>query len=337
MRRARAALAALALLGATALARPAEAVIVERVVAIVGDEPIFLSQLRERAKPQLLYIQANVQREEERKAARSNVMKGLLQTMIEESLIEQAASRARVTIRPDEVEAALADVARRQGVGVPALLEGLEQQGVDEQDFRDQLRRELLAKLMLERRIPPRVRFSDGEYQAMFSKLQRQERRQQAYKPAWIVLRLLPGSSPEALAERRALARSLADRARRGEDFAELARRYSDDTSTREAGGDLGERAPAGSPAARAGRLPTLAPVFESALLALEPGGVSDPVEAGDFVAVLKLERREPSRYRSLQAAKRELEARLMIDYRIKALKRYLDELKNRSHVEVRL
>ena len=41
------------------------------------------------------------------------------------------------------------------------------------------------------------------------------------------------------MAEREALAQDIVRRARAGEDFVGLAKRYSDDSATRDAGGDL--------------------------------------------------------------------------------------------------
>jgi len=73
------------------------------------------------------------------------------------------------------------------------------------------------------------------------------------------------GSGPDADAEARARAQELRARVRRGEDFAELARQYSDDVATRDKGGDLGDF----------GRGTMLA-AFEDVAFRLQPGEVSE-------------------------------------------------------------
>ncbi len=73
------------------------------------------------------------------------------------------------------------------------------------------------------------------------------------------------GPGPEADAEARAKAEGLLDRLRAGEDFAELARRYSDDAATAAKGGDLGDF----------GR-GTMLSAFEQVAFGLKPGQLSD-------------------------------------------------------------
>ena len=79
------------------------------------------------------------------------------------------------------------------------------------------------------------------------------------------------------LADVQAQAESIAAEARGGADFAELARRYSEDEGTREAGGDLG-RITRGQ----------MVPEFEGAAFALEQDEVSDPVTSMFGVHVIK-------------------------------------------------
>ena len=79
------------------------------------------------------------------------------------------------------------------------------------------------------------------------------------------------------LAEVQAQAESIVAEARNGADFAELARRYSEDEGTRDAGGDLGRITPG-----------QMVPEFESAAFALEQDEVSDPVTSMFGVHVIK-------------------------------------------------
>lgn len=317
---------------------PAHAVIVERVVAVVGDRPILLSELRSRAKPFLLQVQAKVPPGPQQAAAESQVLKELIQKVIDEELETQAADKAKVTVTMEELDAAIRNVAQMQGMTMAELIhEARARSGMTEQEYREEIRRQILEGKMLQLRVKGRVRITEEDVKAMYERSVKEERKKREYHASWIVLRILPGSSREALAERRALAVEVVRRARKGEDFAALARSYSDDTSTRPEGGDLGIRAPQGTQAAASGKRAVLAPELENVVMALEPGEISEPVEAGDALVILSLQSRQASRYTTYDAGKQEMLQRLQTDILEKAKRKWLEELKAKSHLDVRL
>ena len=116
-------------------------------------------------------------------------------------------------------------------------------------------------------------------------------------------------------------ARELAGRARAGADFAQLVRQNSDHEQTRDSGGDLEVRAPAGSPLLRNRRYRTLAAPLEKVARGLELGEVSAPFRYQGAVVVLKLTNRQPSRFPSYQAARREM-ARLVQNKKLEQVKK---------------
>lgn len=332
-------LALAGLITAVSLAAPlAHAVVSERIVAVVGDHAILLSDLRQRARPFLRQIQAKVPPGAQQAAAESQLFRELIQKMVDEELERQAAERANVRVTSEEIQNAFRNIAAAERMTVEELFRvARTTSGLTEQEYRDEIRRQILEGKMLQLRVRGRVRITEQDVQSTFHRLVREELRMREYHPAWIVLRILPGSSAEAIEERRALAAALAARARAGEDFAALAQQFSDDTATRDAGGDLGIRAPQGSQAAVTGKRGVMAPELETALMAIEPGGVTDPIRVGDAFVVMKLLSRQPSRFTTLEAARPEILQRLQAEILEKAKVKWLDELKRGTHVEIRL
>jgi len=262
----------------------------------------------------------------------------MLEKMIDERLESQAASRANITISHEEVENAFRNIAAAQGITTADLFrEAKARSGLTEQEYRDEIRRQILEGKMLQLRVKGRVRITEDDVKGMYERTLRDEKRRRDYHPAWIVLQIMPGSSPEAVADRKALAAELVTRARAGEDFAMLAQAYSDETATRDTGGDLGIRAPQGSPQALSGQRQMLAPEFENALMPLEPGQVTDPIQVQRGIVIMKLVSRQPSRYTTYEAAKNEMVQRLQTEILEKAKRKWLDELKKRTHLDVRL
>ncbi len=238
----------------------------------------------------------------------------------------------------EELDGAIKNVAQSQNMSVPELVhEARLRSGMTEQEYREEIRRQILEGKMLQLRVKGRVRITEEDVKVMYEKTVREERKKREYHASWIVLRILPGSSREALTERRSLAADLVRRARKGEDFAALARTYSDDTATRPDGGDLGIRAPQGTQAAASGKRAVLAPELEAVVINLEPGEIAEPLEAGDALVILMLQSRQASRYTTYDAAKQEMLQRLQTDILEKAKRKWLEEIKGKTHLDVRL
>ena len=331
--------AAAAVASAVLAAAPrADAVIVERIVAIVGDKPILLSEMRARAKPFLLQIQQSVPAGPQQAAAQSQLFKDLIEKMVDEELEGQAAARANITVSTQEIENAFENIAASQGLTKEGLFkEAKAKNGLTEQDYRDEMRRQIIEGKMIQLRVKGRIRITEEDIKTMYDRVVREERKRREYHPAWIVFRILPGSSEAAIAERKAQAAEVAARAKKGEDFAKLAALYSDDPATRDKGGDIGIRAPQGSPQALGGKMGVLSPELEAAVMPLEPDEITGPIEVGQVVVVMKLMSRQPSRYTGLKEARPEMIQRLQAEIMDKAKKKWLEELRRRTHVDVRL
>jgi len=131
---------------------------------------------------------------------------------------------------------------------------------------------------------------------------------------------LLTTSDEQSAADAEALIRSLRDRIIAGEDFAELAREYSEDPGSAEQGGDLGWIEPG-----------VMVSAFEDALYALETGEVSPPVKTGFGWHLIKLNEIDPSVGKSFAEAREELEQEWLEDAMDRQYRNLADEMVNLS------
>ena len=95
-------------------ASSSQAAVIERVVAVVGDHPILMSELRQRARPFLLEIHSKIPTEAQRAAAESETLRQMLQRMIDDQLEAQAAAKMRIRVEAEEIDKAIARLARMQ-------------------------------------------------------------------------------------------------------------------------------------------------------------------------------------------------------------------------------
>lgn len=297
----------------------ANATIVERVVAIVGERPILLSDLRRRAAPFVTTLSGSASA---RAQAQTQLYGEMLNRMIDEELIRRAASRSQITVTDEEIDAAIERVARGNGVDVDTLLAEVERSGVKQSDYRRELRLQLLDAKVMNLRLQGRVRVATEELKAAYDDLVEEEARQMPVRVAVIRLDLSRGD----LGQTQVLAQQLADAARAGADFAELSRRHSSDAATREAGGLLAPVPPAELPRA-----------LRDALVGLTRGGVSDPIVVDSTLVVMKLLERPPSSLPPFEQVVPQLQQRVQLQKMEKARRVWLDALRKSTHVEARL
>jgi len=242
------------------------ATIIERIVAVVGEQAILLSELRERAKPFLLRLEQQPTDEAQRAAATSELYRRLVQRLVEEELEQKAANRSNITVTPREIDDALGRIAAQNGVTVARVMDEAIASGLTEQSYRQELRRQLLETKLLSLRIQGRLRVTDEDVRGAYQRLVMEERKQLGFKAALIRISAPHSLGAKELRDRRDQADRVVAAARRGEDFTLLARKYSDDSSTRGQGGLLGQLKP--------GQLPS---ALDAVALSLDSGGVSEP------------------------------------------------------------
>lgn len=307
------------------VAESAVASVVERVIAVVGDQAILLSDLRARARPFLARIHEQLPHGAQRAAATSQLYGQLLDRMIEEELERLAAGKANVTVTAREVDDALARIAAQNNVTVQVVINEARRSGLNERQYRQEIRRQLLEAKLLNLRVQGRLRVTEDDLRTAYQKLVQEERKRLTFRAAWIRLGTA-SRGPEQLHARRRLAEQLVEQARTGVDFGALARQHSDDPTTRQRGGVLGQLRPGQLPAA-----------LDTVARGLEVGAVSEPIRQGDEFVVLKVVDRQPSALPTFEEARDELGQRVYMEKMEQARNAWLKGLRKRTHVDVRL
>lgn len=260
--------------------------LVDRVVAIVGDSVVLLSDI----------IQDERQLEAQRGALppegspqRDSIRRGIIDRIVEVQIILQAAARdTLLEVEEEQVEEALNGVMAQVESSFPNRAElerALATQGMTLQSLREmrreQIRQQQLVRLYVQTNIGQgAVEVTEDEIRDFFEA----GRAGFGERPATVtfrqvLMRVLPSDSGQAAARSRA--EDILQRARSGEDFAELAGAYSQDPGSAPAGGDLGWF--------RRGQ--GMATEFEEAAFSLPEGALSEVVETEFGFHVILLER----------------------------------------------
>jgi peptidyl-prolyl cis-trans isomerase SurA len=189
----------------------------------------------------------------------------------------QRAERLGIQITDEVLNTALTDVAQRNNIQFSDLPAALEQQGVDYRSYRDEMRREMTMTALRQRDVYSRIFVSPREVDQCVAKRRSSPGENQEFNLAHILVAIPESASAEHVAERVARAEGVYERARSGEDFAQLAIAYSDAGTALE-GGALGWRKAGQLPSFAADRIPTM-----------QPGDVTEPIRSPSGLHLFKL------------------------------------------------
>ncbi|GAB4434637.1 MAG: hypothetical protein OHK0040_05670 [bacterium] len=130
----------------------AMAEIYDRIVAIVGEEPILLSQLRKELRVDNNERLVKIPREKQEKA---------LDDLIEKSLIEQKAKKLALTVTDKEVEEEVENVKKNNNITTEVLVEVLKREGLTLEDYREAIRSQILKAKLINREVRSQVVVTD--------------------------------------------------------------------------------------------------------------------------------------------------------------------------------
>ena len=276
---------ALALFAATPAAAQ-EPETLDRIAAVVGDSVLLLSELHEEM---LQWAATRGQTLPEDPALLGTIQTQILESKIDELLIVQAADRdSTILVDPRQVETLVQREVQRIETAVGgriALDRALRQDGLTLQQYREILARRFRRQGYVEqfvariRQDRPAPTITDDEVRAFFE----QNRAQFENRPAAVSFRQIvvaPTASDSARARARETADEVLRLARAGEDFEQLARRFSNDPGSAQQGGDLGWF-----------RRGVMVREFEEAAFALREGQISEVVESPFGFHVIRMER----------------------------------------------
>ena len=305
-------------------ATPAGAVIVERVVAVVGERPILLSELRHRARPFLYRIVVSSPTAAQQAAAETEMFRDLLNRMIDDRLEEQAADKAHLSVTAEEVDAALKNISNAAHLPLSDLLGEARRQGLTEQDYREEIRRQVLEGKLVQLRVRGRVRITEQDARAAYGHYTKEMTEQQPVDLRIIALRLGQGLNPQQAATRMALADSIAQRVRAGEDFCKLVQDYSDDLQTKATCGSRGPQP-----------MSALVPQLAEQVKTMKDGETSEPLRYGNEAAII-VQLVSHSRVPAFDEVRGDMDQRAFGEQMERQRKLWLSELRRGVYVDVR-
>ncbi|HEY6973578.1 MAG TPA: peptidyl-prolyl cis-trans isomerase [Nitrospiraceae bacterium] len=281
----------------------------DRIVAVVNSDLIMMSEMKRELAPERERLK-KLHRGQEL-ARRIKIAESMaLTTMIERKIQLQEAKARGVEVSDQEVKQTIKQM-KLQG------------EKIDETDawtFKN-IRDQLTLLRLVDREVRSGVMVVDTDMRRYY-----QEHRDRFALPEEYTLSqiLLERRSSDDGAAAKARAREIIAMLKQGETFEDLALRYSEGPNASR-GGALG--------LVRQGEL---LPAIERAIANLEPGGISDLIDAPEGIHIVRVEEKQPKQFRPYEAVKTEIQGLVFQQKSEDVFQAWLANLKNKAYIEVK-
>jgi parvulin-like peptidyl-prolyl isomerase len=300
-------------------------IVAERVVAIVNDAIILESELEARMLP-LLSELASVTDPGERDRRLGKIRGATLDDMINEELIVQAGEQAKIEVEPSEIQAALDEIKRQNQIDDAGLLQLLAAEGFTLQNYKTDLRRQILRLRTINTIVAPKVNISDDDALARYNELQRRSQAVGKVRLAHILFATPDHPTEQDIAAAKQRAANALARIRAGEDWNAVCLDVSDDQSTKQSGGELSwfER----------GQLTD--PEWDKVVFSMEKGDVRGPLGGQDGFHLFKALEIQSSGLKPFADMKEQIKGELRHREMEKATQIWIDELRKKAYIDLK-
>jgi foldase protein PrsA len=236
----------------------------------------------------------------------SPAAKQTLTQLVQQALIDQYAKDNKIDIPQSDIDKKEADIKTKYPPGQFDAI--LKQQGLTETDVQNILRQQLV----IEKAVGPMVHISDSDVAAYFAK-----NHTTLDKPAQVRARHILVADEKT-------ADMIEGKLKSGGNFADLAKQYSTDPSTKDKGGELGFFGKG-----------QMVPAFQAAAFALPVGATSAPVKSPFGWHIINVEEKKPATIATLASSKAAITQTLTQQQQQQQIPVFLQQLRGKATITI--
>ncbi len=302
---------------------PVHAELVDRIVAVVNDEIITLSDLNAAVAQIRLSVEASARGQDTEKVL-EEARRIMLGRLIDDSLLEQEAKKTGIVVRDEEVMETINNILSQKRASMEDLLKSIAKEGLGFDGYKKELRSQIMKMKLIRRDLKSKVMVGEEEIGDYYRRRRADYEGKEAVRIRQILLLTPDKATEDAKAKRREDAALLLKRLRNGEPFEQLAANYSQGPAA-SSGGDMGfiEKE-------------SMLPDVENAAFKLGINEVSDVIESPVGLHIVKLVDRRGAGIKPLEAVRGEIRAKIEEEKLGKKYEEWIEDIRKKSHIEIK-
>jgi parvulin-like peptidyl-prolyl isomerase len=298
--------------------------VVDRIVAVVNDDIITLSELENTFLPYQKRIDASYRgADKEKVIAEGRIM--VLNRMIDSRLIQQFSKKAGIVVKDDEIMGTIKDLLRRRNISMEQFTQTLEREGSSLESYMQDMKEQMTRMRLLRRELKTKIIVSDDEIGENYVKHRDEYEGTEAVRIKQILILLPQNADRTVTAMLRTDAEGIHKRLIDGEPFDLLAAQFSQGPSAA-TGGDIGflEKG-------------TMLPEVDVVAFRLAKDEISEIIVSPVGFHIIKVMDRRGAGLKPIAIIREEIKAKLEEEKMEKSYEEWITDLRKRSHIEIRL
>jgi len=311
------------LIGSLTLNPANSAEVVDRIVAVVNDDIILLSDVNNLVNPFKEKVRAMGYPEEQQARMLYQIREDIIKKMIEQKLTDQQVEKYGLTISEEEITRAIERLKEKRSLTDEDLRRGLATDNLTMEEFRHQMKNQLLRTRLVDYEVKSRIVITDADVKEYYEKHPEIYGGQKQYHLRNIILRVSSYASDDERRMVKEKMNTIYGQLEAGADFAEMARRFSESSLAAE-GGDLGLF-----------KLDDMAPALKEAIESIPAGAFTPILDTDQGYQIFYVERIVTDPSRSLESVSKEIEQKLYEEQLDSKFSAWLEDLRKRSHIKI--
>jgi peptidyl-prolyl cis-trans isomerase SurA len=300
-----------------------QAELVDRIVAIVNEDIITLSELDETVELYAMQVRNSLHGAREEEKVLSKLREDILNRMIDEKLADQESQRVGVSVEESEIDQRMAQMAVQQSMSKEALNEALEAEGFTWEEYRNRLREQMLRMKLINMEVKSKIAITEKEIEDYYEKHKETFQKEKKYRLRMILVKVPSSGGAHEMGAALKKMEAVVEQFEKGVAFKELARRYSE-AGTAKDGGDLGFFA-----------LDELSSEFRETVRGMKEGEISPILQTPLGYQVVMLEQIKTEAGKPLEDAKLQIQEKLYNEMVEEKYNTWLTELRDRSYIKI--
>lgn len=298
--------------------------VIDRIAAVVNGKVITLSELEEREAP-LLKQAAEIFSGAEKDKRTVDIRKMVSESLIEELLLEQEAEKQGLKVSEKDIDGAIDDVKKQNSLDDEGLKDALKKEGLTYEGYRVQIKIQIEKSRVINQQVRSKVNVTEKDLADYYERNQRMFLSDEEFKISHILFKVPENSTDADIERTRKESMEVLEMARSGKDFAELARKYSHDSSAGE-GGSLGFF-----------KRGEIMPAIEKAAFSQKKGEISDLVVTSFGFHIIRVDDVKEASPEPFETVKEKIRAAVTSEMLEQRYKEWVEELKKTAVIEMKI